>query len=245
MNLLTQLKQSSLVARGLTEIQDGVRHCLLAAQGALRVVVDLAPAPEVGTLGLAMLQHTAGPSVLGIPFPIPSNPDGEPAGPHDGVSLGFGPSYKEADASWVPLAGVPRTWCDITWRTLADAPDRVEFDVLYRIGGGPRLWEQYTLTEAGLTYKTWLEWVVGGFRLQVPSFVTNGQLVGVRTIERNTLRLRVGSYEMVVRSRDDRQGWEVDTLAYANAHAVYQNLYLQGRSTLDYEVDVSIHPCRR
>jgi hypothetical protein len=213
---------------------------LLAAVADYRLVVDLYPAPEVGTLGVAAFQRQGLPAELGVPQPLSVKPAGPLAGEHCGQALTLGPSYKEADGLWVPLAGVPREWCDLEVRVETETADLLDFEVVYRIGGGPTLWERYRLTDQGLDYLARIQWVVGGFRLQVPLFVTDGRHVGVPALEAGLLTLRIGRHALQVRALETDEPWEVEPFQYANMLGIYQNAYLQGRSAVEFRARLTL-----
>jgi len=210
-----------------------------AQQGPYQVELELDPLPRTACLGLVRFARIDRHPLAGVPAAIPAEP-AHPVGPHAGMALTFGPSYKEADASWVPLAGVPRSWCDIFVYPLETVPGHLGWEVEYRIGGGPTLVERFALDANGLTYQTHLHWVVGGFRLQYPLFVTDGAQAAVPLLAGPELRLRLGNTEVCLRSAEPTHWWEIEELPYANHLGMYQNAYLQGRSVIAYEVRATI-----
>jgi hypothetical protein len=212
----------------------------LAAAGDYRLAVDLQPDPAISVLGLALLQREGCPAALGVALPIIANPDGPLIAEHCGQALTLGPAYKEADGAWVTLAGMPCEWADISHETLAETEERVEFEVEYRVGGGPTLWERYRLQADGLFYETRIRWVVGGFRLQMPVFLTDGRQAAVPQLDRNRLIVRLASHTLAVVAEDESERWELEASQYVNSNGVHQNAYLQGRSAVAYAVHVRL-----
>lgn len=213
---------------------------LLAAVADYRLAIDLQPAPQIGVLGVVLFQRQDRPGWLGISQPIPGRPSGALLAEHCGLALTLGPSYKEADGAWTPLAGMPSDWADIRHDLLAEAPERVEFEIEYRIGGGPTLWERYRLQADGLAYETRIRWVVGGFRLQLPVFLTDGKLAAVPRLEQHRLTVVHENHALHAEADDPTVVWEIDTQQYVNRVGLYQNAYLQGRSAVRYGVRLSI-----
>lgn len=202
--------------------------------------MDLQPDPATSVLGLAFLQREGLPPLLGIPQPIPAKPSGPLTAEHCGLALTLGPAYKESDGQWAPLAGLPVEWSDISHEVINASEDGVEFEVEYRVGGGPTLWERYRLRPDGLRYETRLRWVVGGFRLQVPAFLTDGRLAAVPRLEGHRLRVPIGDHAFTVVAEDEGERWEIDSTPYASPWGVYQNIYLQSRSAVEYAVQVTL-----
>lgn len=217
----------------------GVRvPALVLAQAAdYQLIVDLQPDLTAGVLGLALLQRAGLPPIVGIPAPIPAKAGEGCVGDHCGVALTLGPAYKEADASWVSLAGMPREWCELSLEVAAESNEALDFTIEYRVGGGPTLWERYHLHAAGLSYETRVEWVIGGFRLHLPVFVTDGKAVGVPRLEGSRLSVQLGAHRMTAVAEEARR-WELDLAQYANRCGIYQNAYLQERSAIRYAVQL-------
>ena len=214
---------------------------VLARLGAYLLVVDLQAARECDPLGVAWFGRTDRFPALGVPAAAVSEPGQASLAPFCRPILTLGPCYKEADGSWVPLAGLARDWCDVAVRVQSTVAPVIAFQVEYHLGGGPTLWESFRLTENGLEYETRIEWVVGGFRLHLPLFVTDGEQVGVPTWRDQNLTLAIGGRCLRAEALDASWRWELEPGgAFANRWGTLQNALLQGRSALRFAVRLTV-----
>jgi hypothetical protein len=211
---------------------------LTATVAGYHLAVDLTPDPQQSSLGLATFTRDGCSPFLGWPQALPAHL----AAPFDPEAppLTWGPAYKEADGSWVSLAGIPTDAVEVVILEQSHQADNFHLHVEYRIGGGPTLGEEYTLAPHSLTYATQMQWLVGGFRFNLPLCYTKVSLAPTLQLQGGDLTWSQSGQCLRVHTSHAPPNWEIFPGAFAHGENLLRHVGLQSRSVIRYEVQFLI-----
>ncbi|GBD35080.1 hypothetical protein HRbin36_00184 [bacterium HR36] len=224
----------------VVETQGDVAHRLLAASGPYRLVAVLNPTRADESPGVVYLAHEESADFPAWQPPLFSRPADVPAEMAYPDALALGPIYREADNSWLPLAGLPSTWFDATLEVLQGRGESLRWAVETKVYGGPSLTETFCLTPGGLQYSCSLRWTIPGFRVQLPAFATDGQRTGLPQCRGTTFCLQTSAWLLVVECLEPEDAnWDLEAVSTA-ATGHYARVVLQSRSTVHYRLQLQL-----
>lgn len=212
---------------------------LFGACGAYRLVAVIGRLRSNDSLGVAYFAHSA---TEDFPFwqTCPAEKSSESASESVCAdALALGPMYREADGSWLALAGLPAPWFDARLEVTRDRGEFLDWSVDWKVYGGPMIRETFQLAAGGLTYSCFLQWTIPGFRIQVPVFLTDGHRVGTAQILGPTLRLGTSAWLLQVECHEPEDAqWTLEPAPAGATLAQYARAIVQSRFAVRYQLHV-------
>jgi hypothetical protein len=216
-------------------------HCLTAACGPYRLIAVLQPQSPAESAGVIYFAHEETQALPAWQPPLIPRPADLPSELVHSEAVALGPIYREADASWLPIAGLPTTWFDAELDVAQESGPCLAWSVQWRVYGGPTVSEDFLLSEAGLEYRCALQWSIPGFRVQFPAFLTDGQHIGVPQPHGPTLYLRTSAWRLVAECLEPTDAvWSLETITPTATPCHYARALLQSRSAVQYRLKLSL-----
>lgn len=220
---------------------------ILAASGPYRLVMALRRESSGEALGVVYFAFDQDEElVLWDSPPAPMSDGSSPEGVQT-HALTLGPVYREADGSWLPLAGLPTPWYDAALEVEQETGETLAWSVTWKIYGGPIIRETIVLSATGLEYMANLQWMIPGFRLQMPLPITDTPIVP--QIRGSTLSLRSEAWTMIAEAQDADSVWTLEAWTLpgqprpANNHrSGYLRAVLQSSRAVQYRLGVKVLP---
>lgn len=227
--------------RLIVERRDSIVHRVLAARGPYRVIGVLNPVDSKDTVGLVCFARANGLEFFAWQPPlIQRPPDLPPELPHM-EALALGPIYREADSSWIPLAGLPATWFDASLQIIEEVGPILNWLVESRVYGGPTLVETFHLRPEGLEYQCNLLWSIPGFAVQLPVLLCDGQRRFAPSLQGRRLCLPTASWQLVAECEEpDDVFWTLQAVMGPSTVVQYARALLQSRSAVHYHIRLRI-----
>ncbi len=210
-------------------------RCLRAASGLYRLVLALQR--ESGDTPLGTV-HFA----VGVQAPIwdtSSLRTSEKLHPEsvNTNAIALGPLYREADGSWIPLAGLPTSWYDARLDIEQESGQLLSWSVTWKIYAGPVIEEFFSLTPSGLEYVCRMQWTIPGFRLQIP--VAHSHPNALPKIEGDRLILAGYGSTLVAHSQTSDSHWILQPLQLSSAFPCYLRAVLQSPQAVEYRITLN------
>lgn len=220
---------------------------ILAASGAYRLVMALRRESSGGALGVVYFAFDQGEELVLWDSPSVLMSDGSSPEGVQTHALALGPMYREADGCWLPLAGLPTPWYDVTLEVEQETGETLAWSVIWKIYGGPIVREAIALSATGLEYVANLQWTIPGFRLQMPLPLMDTPIVP--QIRGSTLSLRSNVWTMMAEAQDADSVWRLEAWTLpgqprpANIHGSgYLRAVLQSSQAVQYRLCVKVLP---
>ncbi|MCS7159378.1 MAG: hypothetical protein RMJ19_02800 [Gemmatales bacterium] len=215
-------------------------HRVLAACGPYRLIHVLNAATVEEPVGVTFLAHAAAED-----FPVWQSPNKArsdlPTEVVNSAALALGPMYREADGSWLPLAGLPATWFDATLETLQESGESLSWAAESKVYGGPILLESFTLTPQALDYSCALRWTIPGFAVQLPLWLTDGQRSARPQFQGPELRVHTSVWMLVAACLEPEDAsWSLETSGVPRGTVHYARALLQSRAAVHYRVRLRV-----
>jgi len=152
-------------------------------------------------------------------------------------AIALGPLYREADGSWIPLAGLPTSWYDARLDIEQEFGQLLSWSVTWKIYAGPVIEEFFLLAPNGLEYTCRLQWTIPGFRLQIPVALSHQH--SIPKIEGDRLILAGHGHTLVAHSQTSDSHWMLQPLQLPSAVPCYLRASLHSPQAVEYRVTLS------
>jgi hypothetical protein len=210
-------------------------RCLRAASGLYRLVLVLQR--ETSDTPLGVVHFAFGNQV---PFwDTSSLRTSEDLAP-DSVNtnaIALGPLYREADGSWIPLAGLPASWYDAWLDIEQESGQFLSWSVTWKLYAGPVIEEFFSLAPSGLEYVCRMQWTIPGFRLQIP--VALSRPSDAPKIEGSRLILAGHGYTLVAHCQTSDSHWILQPLQLPSAAPCYLRALLHSPQAVEYRITLN------